>query len=228
MFHGYIQLMFFFLPCLFLVLLYPFCSAFEVSLIFTLLLCRVFHLFIYFFILLKEHFLGGGGGGGVSAKLMFGYNMGGGATFSIHWPGWCFWLCPVEFANVPGWQMTTRHSFPRLGPNPRVISLVTSYRESTKSLYMQCIWLSLEKKIEKKGFFQDNTKQVLSSKTFRSQRHHQVLTLFSVHSVCVRGGSDFFFLIWNVKLVATEHFSEERVFKSSTLNQKQLVTILRK
>ena len=116
---------FFFLPCLFLVFLYPFCSAFEVSLIFTLLLCRVFRLFIYFFILLKKHFLGGGVGGGVSAKLMSGYNMGGGAKLWIHWPGWCFWLCPVELANVPGWQMTTRHSFPRLGPNPRVITVAT-------------------------------------------------------------------------------------------------------
>ena len=52
-------LLFFFLPCLFLVLLYLFCSAFEVSLIFTLLLYKVFHLFIYFFILLKK--FGGGG-----------------------------------------------------------------------------------------------------------------------------------------------------------------------
>ena len=52
-------LLFFFLPCLFLVLLYLFCSAFEVSHIFTLLLCRVFHLFIHFFILLKKIFFGG-------------------------------------------------------------------------------------------------------------------------------------------------------------------------
>ena len=69
-------LLFFFLPCLFLVLLYPFCSAFEVSLIFTLLLCKVFHLFIFFYLSLyfiKKLFFGGGG---VSAKLMFGYNMG--------------------------------------------------------------------------------------------------------------------------------------------------------
>ena len=56
-------LLFFFLPCLFLVLLHPFCSAFEVSLIFTLLLCRAFHLFIYFFILFKK--IGGRGGGGI-------------------------------------------------------------------------------------------------------------------------------------------------------------------
>ena len=55
-----------FLPCLFLVLLHPFCSAFEVSLIFTLLQCKVFHLFIFFYLFLyfiKMFFFGGGGGG---------------------------------------------------------------------------------------------------------------------------------------------------------------------
>ena len=122
-------LLFFFLPCLFLVLLHPFCSAFEVSRIFTLLLCKVFHLFIFFYLFLYFINIFFFWGGGVSAKLMFGYNMGvfggwWGPKLWIHQPGWRFWLCPVELANVPGWQMTTRHSFPRLGPNPRVITAV--------------------------------------------------------------------------------------------------------
>ena len=41
-----------------------FCSAFEVSLIFTLLLCKVFHLFIFFYLFLyfiKKVFFWGGG-----------------------------------------------------------------------------------------------------------------------------------------------------------------------
>ena len=83
------------------------------------------YLFLYFILIF--FFLGGGGG---SAKLMFGYNMGvfggwWGPKLWMHRPGWRFWLCPVELADVPGWQMTTRHSFPRLGPNPRVITVFT-------------------------------------------------------------------------------------------------------
>ena len=62
---------------------------------------------------------------------MFGYNMGvfggwWGPKLWIHRPSWRFWLCLVELANVPGWQMTTRHSFPRLGPNPRVITVTVT------------------------------------------------------------------------------------------------------
>ena len=84
------------------------------------------YLFPYF---VKKKFFGGGG---VTAKLMFGYNMGvfggwWGPKLWIHRPGCRFWLCPVELANVPGCQMTTRHSFPRLGPNPRVITALVSY-----------------------------------------------------------------------------------------------------
>ena len=92
---------------------------------------------VYLFLYLIKQFLFFFLGGGVSAKLMFGYNMGvfggwWGPKLWIHRPGWRFWLCPVELANVPGWQMTTRHSFPRLGPNPRVTTGESS------------IWLQLE------------------------------------------------------------------------------------
>ena len=46
-------------------------------------------------------------------------------------------MYPVELTNVPGWQMTTRHSFPRLGPNPRVITAATFNNRQERRLMNQ-------------------------------------------------------------------------------------------
>ena len=78
-------------------------------------------IFFFFFF-----FWGGGGGGICEADVWVQHGsvrrVMRSETLNIHRPGWRFWLCPVELANVPGWQMTTRHTFLRLGPNPRVIN----------------------------------------------------------------------------------------------------------
>ena len=103
------------------------------------------YLFLYF---IKKNFEGGDGGGGGGAiceadawvqhgsvrRVMGSETLNTSARLTLLTvPGWV--------PNVPGWQMTTRHSFPRLGPNPGVITAQhgASWPLSRNILLMLCI-----------------------------------------------------------------------------------------
>ena len=110
-------LLFFFFQAYYLILLYPSCSAFEVESLFLPCSKAGSSTCLLFF--------GGGGreGGGLQSwclgttwKCLKGVGV---QNFE---PSQRFGLCQVEMASVPGWQMTTRHSFPRPSREMLVIS----------------------------------------------------------------------------------------------------------